>query len=103
MRKSSTSAGIALVACFAFAPLALRGATVTVSADPADVGFSDNTPVAPVGGNTGTTLGQQRMIAFQAAAAKWGATLASNVTIRITATWTAMTCTAYSAILGMAG
>ena len=33
------------------------------AADPAGVGFNDPTTVAPVGGNTGTTLGQQRMIA----------------------------------------
>src|SRR5262245_50033932 len=31
-------------------------------------GFNDPTPVAPVGGNTGTTLGQQRLLAFQHAA-----------------------------------
>src|SRR5215472_11243545 len=51
-------------------------------------GFNDPTPVAPVGGNTGTTLGQQRLIAFQAAANKWGATLNSSVTIRIRSQWT---------------
>ena len=39
------------------------------------VGFNDPTPVAPVGGNTGTTLGQQRLIAFQHAAEIWGQTL----------------------------
>ena len=75
-------------------PSVLRGATVTIiSGDPANVGFNDPTPVAPVGGNTGTTLGQQRMIAFQAAANKWGATLASNVNIRVSAVWTSLTCT----------
>jgi hypothetical protein len=59
--------------------------------------------VAPVGGNAGTTLGQQRLIAFQAAANKWGATLTSAVPIRIQATWTALSCTATSAVLGSAG
>jgi uncharacterized repeat protein (TIGR01451 family) len=84
---------------------ALRGAvTITiVNGDPAGVGFNDNTPAAPVGGNAGTTLGQQRLIVFQAAAQKWGATLTSPLTIRINAVWTALTCTASSAVLGSAG
>lgn len=79
-------------------------ATITiVNGDPANVGFNDPTVVAPVGGNTGTTLGQQRLNAFQAAANKWGATLTSSVTIRIQARWTALSCTASSAVLGSAG
>ena len=42
-------------------------ATIVIeNADTAGVGFNDTTAVAPVGGNSGTTLGQQRLIAFQA-------------------------------------
>ena len=83
---------------------AFGAATITiVNNDPAGVGFNDPTVVAPVGGNTGTTLGQQRLIAFQAAASKWGATLDSTVTITIRAQWTALTCTATTAVLGSAG
>ena len=79
-------------------------ATITiVNGDPAGVGFNDATVVAPVGGNTGTTLGQQRLNAFQAAANKWGATLTAVPTIRVLATWEALTCTATSAVLGSAG
>jgi hypothetical protein len=48
-------------------------------------GFNDPTPVAPVGGNPGTTLGQQRMIAFEHAAKIWSARLDSNVPISILA------------------
>jgi hypothetical protein len=33
--------------------------------DPPGVGFNDPTPATPVGGNIGTTIGQQRLIAFQ--------------------------------------
>src|SRR6185312_7928930 len=69
----------------------------------AGVGFNDTTPATPVGGNSGTTLGQQRLIAFQEAANKWGATITSPVTITIRAQWTALTCTATSAVLGSAG
>jgi hypothetical protein len=48
-------------------------------------GFNDPTPAAPVGGNTGTTRGQQRLIAFTYAANIWGPTLDSNVPIVIQA------------------
>lgn len=53
-------------------------------------GFNDPTPVAPVGGNPGTTLGQQRLIAFQYAADLWGATLDSNVKIDVRAAFDAL-------------
>jgi hypothetical protein len=49
------------------------------------VGLNDPTPAAPVGGNPGTTLGEQRMIAFEHAARIWSARLDSNVPIRIRA------------------
>jgi hypothetical protein len=58
---------------------------VIVNLDGPGEGFNDPTPAAPVGGNMGTTLGQQRLIAFQHAADIWGATLDSNVEIRIQA------------------
>jgi len=48
-------------------------------------GFNDPTPAAPVGGNTGTTRGQQRLIAFTFAANIWGATLDSPAPIVIQA------------------
>lgn len=97
--------GLFFAAALAALPVTMSGAATLaiVNADPAGVGFNDTTVVAPVGGNTGTTLGQQRLIAFQAAANKWGATLTSSVTIRISARWTALTCTASSAVLGSAG
>src|SRR5580765_1401268 len=83
---------------------ASAAATITiVNGDPAGVGFNDPTIVAPVGGNPGTTLGQQRLNAFQAAANTWGATVTAVPTIRILATWEALTCTATSAVLGSAG
>jgi hypothetical protein len=100
-----------------FAPLLLlAAAVVTASADAlaqaqitivngnaAGVGFNDPTPAAPVGGNPGTTLGEQRLKAFEHAAGLWGATLASNVEIRILATFEPLSCTATAATLGSAG
>ncbi len=58
---------------------------VIINANAAGVGFNDPTPVAPVGGNTGTTLGEQRLIAFRYAASIWSARLDSAVPIVISA------------------
>ncbi|MEN3275712.1 MAG: hypothetical protein V7631_1502 [Massilia sp.] len=66
-------------------------------------GFNDPTPVTPIGGNPGTTLGQQRLNAFQHAADIWGATLTSNVPIRIGASFMPLACTENTAVLGSAG
>ncbi|MCD2516135.1 peptidase [Massilia sp. G4R7] len=66
-------------------------------------GFNDPTPATPVGGNRGTTLGQQRLNAFQHAANIWGATLTSTVTIRIGASFVPLSCNASGAVLGSAG
>lgn len=83
---------------------ALGQATIVIqNGDPAGSGFNDTTPATPVGGNNGTTVGQQRLIAFQAAASIWGATLRSGPTITIRATWAALPCTATSGTLGSAG
>src|SRR4051812_3662596 len=76
---------------------------VILNNDAAGVGFNDTTAVSPVGGNNGTTLGQQRLNAFQEAANKWGATIDSPFTITIKSQWLPQTCNATSAVLGSAG
>src|SRR6185436_15694915 len=76
---------------------------VILNGDPAGVGFNDATPATPVGNNNGTTVGQQRLIAFQFAANIWGATLNSSPTIVIRGTWASLACTASSGTLGSAG
>ena len=72
---------------------------VIVNINAPGVGFNDPTPAAPVGGNSGTTLGQQRLIAFEHAAQIWGARLDSNVPIRIRAQFTSLG----TGVLGSAG
>jgi len=69
----------------------------------AGIGFNDSTPAVPVGGNTGTTLGQQRLIAFAHAANIWGAALTSNIPVVINAQFTSLSCTADRGVLGSAG
>jgi hypothetical protein len=76
---------------------------VIVNNDGVGEGFNDPTPVAPVGGNPGVTLGQQRLIVFQHAASIWGALLPSLVTIEVRAQFNPQTCTLTSAVLGSAG
>src|ERR1035441_5585531 len=90
-----------LLATLAAPPLFAAANIVIVNADPAGTGLSDTTSVAPVGGNAGTTLGQQRLIVFQQAAAFWGGLLASTVTIRVSASFAPLLpCTATTGILG---
>jgi len=86
------------------AGLAQAAATITiVNGNAAGVGFNDPTPVAPIGGNPGTTLGQQRLNAFQYVASIWGGQLNSSVEIKILATFEPLTYTATQAVLGSAG
>ena len=85
---------------------AFATATIVIqNTDAAGVGFNDPTPATPVGGNTGTTVGEQRLIAFQFAADIWGATLVSGPTIVIRASWDPFTnsCTAQTGTLGSSG
>ncbi len=67
------------------------------------VGFNDPTPAVPVGGNSGTTLGQQRLIAFTHVAQIWGQTLTSPVPIKVLASFEDLPCNATGAVLGAAG
>lgn len=81
-----------------------QAATVLINnTNAAGEGFNDSTPVAPVTGNPATTLGAQRLAAFQAAANEWGAMLVSSVTIIIDAEMTSLPCGPNSAVLGSAG
>lgn len=105
MRNNSFYRRTALAAGLVLTSLAVQGAaTITIiNADPAGVGFNDTTVVAPVGGNNGTTRGQQRLNVFNAVAAKWGSVLTSAVPIQVRAVWTALSCNATGAVLGSAG
>src|SRR6266849_1962820 len=97
-------AAMAASVVLTFSSSVFGAATIVIqNGDPAGVGFNDTTPVAPVGGNPGTTLGQQRLNAFQTAANIWGATLTSSSPITVLATWESLTCSSTSAVLGSAG
>ena len=76
---------------------------VVVVTDPAGQGFNDPTPATPVGGNMGTTVGDQRLNVFKEAARIWGGLLPSNVDVRINSSFQALSCDATTAVLGSAG
>ncbi len=63
-------------------------------------GFADPTPAAPVGGNTGTTVGEQRLIAFEFAASLWGNILESDVQIVVNSSFAPQSCDANGGVLG---
>jgi len=94
----------ALFCLLALAPLAAHATTITiVNLDAAGEGFNDPTAAAPVGGNNGATVGQQRLNVFNRAAAIWGDLLPSTVTIVVEAQFNPLTCSSSSGVLGSAG
>ncbi|HEX3067703.1 MAG TPA: PA domain-containing protein [Thermoanaerobaculia bacterium] len=82
---------------------AFAGARIVIrNTNTAGVGFNDNTPVTPLPGNPGTTIGQQRLIVFQRAAAIWGSLLESKADILVDASFANLDCSANSGVLGQA-
>lgn len=97
-RKISTFLALALLS------VAAQGATVTIAnGDGVGEGFNDSTAVVALASNPGTTLGEQRLNVFNAAAAFWGDILDSSVTIVVEAQMDPLTCNSSSAVLGAAG
>jgi hypothetical protein len=66
-------------------------------------GLDDPTPATPVGGNPGTTRGEQAQIVFEFAADIWGAVLQSDVPVTVSASFAKLSCTADAGTLGSAG
>ncbi|MEM7482556.1 MAG: PA domain-containing protein [Acidobacteriota bacterium] len=95
---------LVLFAALLAAP-AFGAATITiVNVDGAGEGFNDpGPPLLPAPGNTGTTLGEQRLEVFLAAADLWGDVLESDVEIFVRASFDPLFCDATSAVLGSAG
>jgi hypothetical protein len=83
---------------------AVQAATLQIFTDDAPgVGFNEQTAAAPVGGNPGTTLGEQRRNVFERAANLWGSKLRSDVPITIWARFSPLECDSTSGVLGSAG
>src|SRR5690349_6959223 len=90
---------LSLLVLVAASPALADATIVVVNLDGPGEGFNDPTPAAPVGGNPGTTLGQQRLNAFVHAADIWAQTLDSNVTIVVNAAFNPLAAN----VLGSAG
>ena len=76
-----------------------------VNNDGAGEGFnSAAAPFLPAPGNTGATLGQQRLQLFNAAAAVWSAFLDSSITVQVGSQFNSLSpCTTSGGVLGSAG
>ena len=93
-----------LILSLALTGNAFAAKMVIKNTDKAGVGFNDKTAAAPVGGNNGTTLGEQRMNVFLKAAEIWGGLLTSDVDIIVDASFAPNTeCTVTSGVLAFAG
>jgi hypothetical protein len=75
------------------------GRIIVVNGNLPGIGFNDPTPAAPIGGNPGTTLGEQRMNVFQFAADTWTAVLNPSVDIYVWARFVPLA----AGVLGSAG
>jgi len=76
---------------------------VLLNVDPPSIGFNDPTPAIPVGGNMGTTVGGQRLIAYERALQLWGGTLSSKVDIVVQGSFAGLPCTSGGGTLAQAG
>jgi len=103
MTGSALLRGAALLAALGLAFPAPATKITIVNVDTPGVGFNDQTIVSPVGGNTATTLGEQRLNVFKYAAAFWERQLDSPVEIFVRASFSRLTCSTTTAVLGSAG
>ena len=72
---------------------------IPVIFDTAGTGYYDTTPATPVGGNPGTTKGEQRRYVANYAAALWGSVLQSDVPVFVQARFLSLA----PGVLGSAG
>jgi hypothetical protein len=87
------------------ATVSAQAPVLLVSLDAPGTGFDDPTPVEPVGGNFGVTLGEQRTIVLQAALDQWGRLVGNTVPIVALVTFVDQLCDPASgaAVLAAAG
>lgn len=98
--KKNLMAAVLGLAC---AMPAFAANLVLNNVDAAGVGFNDPTPATAVGGNTGTTVGAQRLVAYRKALELWGKTLRSDATVVVQGSFAGLTCDAGGGVLAQAG
>ncbi|MDK2777442.1 MAG: tandem-95 repeat protein [Pseudomonadota bacterium] len=90
-------------AVFLLVTAAVHADIVIVNGDSAGEGLNDPTPATAAGGNSGTTVGEQRLNVFSEAAGILNATFSISQTIAVNAQFNSLTCNASSGVLGSAG
>jgi hypothetical protein len=88
MRRQVLATTVLAIVLGTAATAAAQGQILIFNNNAPGVGFNDPTPAAPVGGNPGTTLGEQRQIVFLTAAAIWQEKLNPRVDIFVVAQFT---------------
>lgn len=76
---------------------------IIVNNDSTNEGFNDTSSVVAIGGNTATTLGQQRLAVFEKAADILNATYDIAQAVKVASSFDPLTCSSGSAVLGQAG
>lgn len=104
IRRNKLACSVAALCLgFSFASQAANIKVVNLDAG-SGKGLDDPAAAAPVGGNPGTTRGEQIRIVFQLAADLWGSVLQSDVDIYNTVTFSNnLACTATNGTLGSSG
>lgn len=103
MSRNKSALAIALLAALVAGPLSAAELVVVNLDAGTGAGLDDPTPRPPEGGNPGTTLGEQRQVAYAYAARMWGAIMQSEVPIIVGARFIPQACTPTGAVLGSAG
>jgi MYXO-CTERM domain-containing protein len=103
MGTKCSGAAVVLTVLTNTSALWAKAAFVFNPTDAAGVGFNDPTPATPVGGNTGTTLGQQRTNAVRYALDLWGKNIDSPVPIVVDASFAPLDCAGGFGVLAQAG
>ncbi|WP_313169436.1 PA domain-containing protein [Stenotrophomonas sp.] len=102
MKKNLLALCTALSLCAVGNAAHAQARITLVNLDGPNIGLNDPTPAAPIGGNPGRTLGQQRTIAYQYAMDTWGALLSSAVEIKVEASFAPLECVPGRIVLGQA-
>jgi hypothetical protein len=103
MRSSRIIASAAALLLLSLSTTSWSTDVFLVNFDPPGLGLNDPTPAEPVGGNAGTTVGEQRVNVYLDAARIWAETLQSDVPILVGATFQPLPCDANGGVLGAAG
>ena len=92
------------VASLLVSPVALGGAEIRIlDGNASGEGLNDRSTAEPVGGNPGKSVGEQRLMAAQYAAALWSATLGNQVPVSVKTEFVDLDCSGGTAVLGASG